>query len=496
MRENLLRSGAISLVGSSLSAVSALVIGAIVGRSMGAAGTGIFFQAVALFSILVAALRLGTSSGLIWARAQQLVESPEGGYARIVAIAVVPVALASGAVGVLLATLAEPLGRILSPEAPDELADVLRLLAVFVPLAAVMGALQTAVRVLRGVLSFSMLQDIAVPLSRLLGVGLAAAAGASVIGAVTAWLVSIPLWLLVTMGWVVQPLLADRRAKRRSAMTPGRFWRFSGARAVGVTLEFGLDWVDVLIVAALRSPAEAGVYAVASRCVQAGRVVDRAVRVAVAPTISWHLARGDTEEASSVHLQVTRIAVLISWPFYLTLVTMGPAVLGIFGPEFREGAAVLALLGLVMMAVVSAGMLQSILLMGGRSTWQVYNKSVALTLSISLNLALVPTMGILGAAMAWAAVVAVDTAIAAWLVHSRMGVWLAPQRLLATAVLPVVIFGGLGAVVRIWWGVGPLELLSYVGLSMVLYAGALVLMRNRLGLIDGVRILSGGPVRV
>ena len=112
----------------------------------------------------------------------------------------------------------------------------------------------------------------------------------------------------------------------------GEFWRYSGARAIGVAIEFGLDWVDVLVVAALRSPSEAAVYAVASRAIQAGRVAERAVRVGSGPTIAFLLSRGERQEASELHLGITRVAVLISWPYYLMLVVMGPAVLSLSDP--------------------------------------------------------------------------------------------------------------------------------------------------------------------
>lgn len=480
-RENVLKAGAVSLVGSSASAASALLVAVVVGRSVGAAGAGVFFQAVAIFTIVSAVLRLGTSSALIWALSQRRALGRTGGESRIVLIAVWPVLVVSVAVALGMYAAADQIAGVLSRTGAPALSDVLRLLAWFVVPASLMGVLHTAVRVQRGVLSFSMLQDVAIPVSRLAGVSIAALAGAGAYTTIAFWIASLPFWLLLTMVWLVRPVVQDLRATRRAAldrddedvvpdMTGGRFWRYSAPRALGVAIEFGLDWVDVLVVAALRTPAEAGVYAVASRCIQAGRVVDRAVRVAAAPTISWHLARREHVEASRLHLDITRVAVLISWPFYLTLAVMGPAVLAIFGPSFRRGAFVVGLLGLVMMVVVSAGMLQSILLMGGRSTWQVYNKGVALALSVVGNLLLVPRIGISGAAVTWAAVVAVDTAIAAWLVHSRMGVHLMPHRLLRAGLVPVGVFGTGGLLLRLALGTSILDLLVYLGVLLPVYA--------------------------
>ncbi len=494
-RENVFKAGAVSLVGSSFSAASALLVAVVVGRSLGTSGTGIFFQAVAIFAILSAVLMLGTSSGVIWALSRQRATGTIGGQTRVLALALAPVLVASLVVSLALHMAAGPLASFLAGGQVDVLEDVLRLLSWFLPLSALMGVLHTAVRVMRSVVSFSLLQDVAVPVSRLVGVSLAAGVGASAYLTIGFWVASIPLWLLVTVACLVRPVLADLRTRlpgpADTEVGVAEFWRYSGARAVGVAIEFGLDWVDVLVVAALRTPAEAAVYAVASRAIQAGRVAERAVRVASGPTIAWLLARGEREEASELHLGVTRIAVLISWPYYLMLVVMGPAVLSLFGDGFRRGAFVVGLLGVVTMIAVSAGMLQSILLMGGRSTWQVYNKSIALALSLAGNLALVPHLGITGAAVTWALVVATDTAIAAYLVHWRMGVHLAPHRLVRAALVPVLVFGLGGVVLRLLLGTSILDLLVWLLVLGPIYLLVLWLLRERLDLVASWQVASG-----
>jgi O-antigen/teichoic acid export membrane protein len=239
----------------------------------------------------------------------------------------------------------------------------------------------------------------------------------------------------------------------------------------------------VLIVAAIASPAEAGIYAVVTRTVRAGQVVDRAMRLAVSPRISRHLAKGELAETRELHTTVTRAMILVSWPYYLTLAIMGPSVLLLFGAEFEDGAVPLLILSLTMLVTSSAGMLQSIILQGGRSSWQVLNKSIVLATSVALNLALVPLVGIVGAAITWAVVGLTDTGIAAWQVHRRMGVWLRPRPLLPAMVIATAVFGvGMG-IVRLTLGTSLGALV--VGLAAVglVYAGVLWLLRGRLGIV-------------
>ncbi|MBG6238877.1 O-antigen/teichoic acid export membrane protein [Mycetocola sp. CAN_C7] len=485
LAERLARSGSISLFGSVFAAVGAFVLTALVGNGAGAYGTGLFFQAIAVFTIVSQILRLGTSTGIVRQLAGQDAFERRGEAWRTVVIAVVPVTVIAASVSALLSLNAVPVANWLaSPGEEESLTALLRTMAPFIAIAAVLGVLQMAVRMIRGVTVFTMLQSILLPASRLAAVAVVIWLTGTVSQYVLAWMIPLPLWLVVTCVVLAVPLVRDWR-RRHETTTRFRdeaasFWSFSSARAVGAGLETALEWADVLIVAALASPEAAGIYAVATRTIQAGQVVDRSMRVAVSPTISALLAQGRHAEASTLHTRVTRAMILATWPFYLLLATLGPAVLGIFGPEFREGAIVLAILAGAMMVQSAAGMLQSIILQGGKSSWQMYNKSLALGLNIGLNLLLVPVLGIVGAAITWAVGIIAETLVAAWQVHRRMGVSLAPRRLLFAMALAAVIYGIGGLAARVAFGDSLLVLVVAGTALTAVYAVTLWALRVRL----------------
>ncbi|MGO0577071.1 lipopolysaccharide biosynthesis protein [Ornithinimicrobium panacihumi] len=492
--ESLLGAGTISLVGSSVAAGTALVLAVVVARSFGPAGTGVFFQLVGWFAVLAGILKLGTNSGLVrgLARSRALGQSqPEG---QLLWYAVWPVLLVSTLVAAAVWVWAPGLAARLGPAAsgPDMAgagtAEALRALAPCLVVAAVMSTLHTAVRMMRGVLAFTLLQNVLIPLGRIVAVVAAAWAGWNVLGAVVAWAALLPLWLLLTVCVLWGPVLRDLRGRaRRDAGAGGRetlggFWRFTGGRAVGSAVEVALEWADVLVVAALRPAHEAGIYAVVTRAVRAGQVGDRALRVAASPRIAHLLAVRDSDGAARLHTVATTGLVLLVWPFYLVLIIMGPAVLALFGEGFRAGALPLALLSSAAMLAALAGMLQSILLMAGRSSWQVWTKGTALLLSVVLNLVLVPRLGLLGAATAFCIVVLVDTTAAAVLVHRGVGVELRPRAVLPAALAPLLCFGLPGLLVRSTWGSAPQALVVYVASAAVLYLFVLWRLRERLGL--------------
>ena len=485
--ERLVRSGMLGLVGSVVSALAAFAITVVVGNTLGARGTGLFFQALGIFTIASQVLRLGTNSSIVRSISEQHAFERRGEAWRSVLIAVIPVAGISTIVALAMWWLAAPLATWLaSPGTSDELEPYLRFMAPFIAAGAVLAVLQVASRMLNGILTYTIAHAVAFPLMRLAAVIGAVWLVGSAFESFAAWLSMIPLWLLVTLGLLARPVIRDWRM-RATAVEPlrdasRRFWAFSSARAVGGSLEIILEWSDVLIVAAISSPAEAGVYAVVTRTVRAGQVVDRAMQLGVSPTISRLLAKGQVGATRALHTTVTRAMILCSWPFYLTLAIMAPAVLRLFGPEFESGSLALQIVAVTMMISSSTGMLQSVLLQGGRSQWQMYNKSVVLAASIGLDLLLVPILGIVGAALTWALVVLLDTSIAAWQVHRRMGVALQPTRLLSAAAVPLAVFGGgLGAVRLLFTASVPALVIGVLAASLV-YLVVLWRFRGRLGI--------------
>ncbi|MFS0912066.1 lipopolysaccharide biosynthesis protein [Microbacterium sp. 179-I 3D2 NHS] len=486
--ERLARGGLISLVGSGIAALSSLLLTVLVGQVLGASGTGIFFQALGIFTVLTQVLRLGTNTGIVRFIAEHRAFAREGGEWRIILFAAVPVAVVSAVMSIVVWFASDALARWMSsPDDTDLLAALLRTMAPFIAMSAVLGVVEASARMLRGVAVFTLLQSVMLPLSRLLAVGIFALAGATAWRAFEAWLLPLPLWLVVGAVVIAAPLVRSFRRRSRSIdddqLTARAFWRFNLPRSVGSALEIALEWADVLIVAAVASPSVAGVYAVVTRVIKAGGIVDQAMRIAVSPTISAMLARSEHVRVSALHTSVVRAMILLSWPFYVLTISMGGAVLSLFGPEFVVGWAPMTLLAVSLMLQIACGMLQSILIQGGKSTWQMYNKSIAVTLSVAGNLALVPVLGIWGAAITWLVVAVTDNMIAAVQVHRRMGVHLQPGRLVRAMLPPLVVFGLGGAVVSILWEPGPLPLLIAVAVLGSIYLAVLWILRRWLDIV-------------
>lgn len=482
------RAGFVGLLGSGAAAVAGLLLNVVVGHAFGPVGSGLFFVVVALLTVVGTVTKLGADTGLVWAlsRAAALGRRTEVG--RVLRIALVPPIVVSAVAAVALLVLAGPLAELVGAGDPAEVARLLRLSAPFVLVAAPVAVLAAGLRGMGSVVQYTSVQNLVVPGLRPFAVAVAAGVGSGLAGAVVAW--NAPL----VIGVAVAAVLVVRRSRQLSHTHPGdeparshrvltaEFWRFSGARSVAAVMEVVVVWADVLIVAALASPRDAGIYAAASRFITTGTLAEAALRVALGPQLSRLLALGLLVEASRLRATATLWLVLLSWPLYLCLALYSPQVLAVFGPGFSEGAGALSLLAVAMLVVMAAGNSQTVLLMSGRSLWQMVDKTVVVVLNIGLNLWLVPSMGMMGAAVAWSTTVVVDALVV--LAQVRWGIGLkTPAGVLAPAVaVSLVAFVPLGLLAR-WWAPGnPAWAAAAVSASCAAFAALVWRCRRRLEL--------------
>lgn len=437
------RGGAISFVGAAFAALGGFVLTIVVTRGIGAEGAGVVFQAIAVFTIAFNVAKLGADTGLLW----QLPRLAASGLAhesrRAVRAALVPVAIASAAAAAVVYAAS---GMIAGDEA--SYANALRAMAPFLLVAAPMVVLLAATRGFGDVVPFTVVNNLALPALRPLLAGVAMLAGGGVIAVVYAW--SAPLCVgLAIAAWIVwkqlhrQPTTGDKAWSGWS-----EFWRFTLPRGASAVLEIVLVWADVLIVGAMLGPAEAGIYAAASRFITSGTIAEQALRLAIAPRFSSLLTQGLKDRVQSLYGVSAAWIMLASWPIYVSLALYGDVVLGIFGPQFTAASTALAILAVGMMIALAAGNIQSLLLMSGNSTWQFGNKIAAVALNVTANLVLVPAYGIVGAAIAWSVTMTFDALVTVAEVRHLVGVRPELLRLLRVAVPVAVCYLAVGLVAR------------------------------------------------
>jgi O-antigen/teichoic acid export membrane protein len=490
----LARGGVLNLVGAVATGLLQFVLVLIIARGLDTGGTGAFFEAVALFLILSAASALGADMGLSRMIPRYRALRQVGDIRRSIRIGLWPVLAVGTAAGLLVLATAPWLAGVFAGEGDSrQLEDFLRTLAPFIPVYALSLVVFAATRGF-GTMRPSVLVDkIGRPaLQPLLVLGVILAGGGSTLIAL-AWagpflpaLAAGLLWLLLQVRRAERRRAADAEPARPVAELVGEFWRFTGPRALAVIFQTTSLWLSTLLLGALRSTHEAGVYAASTRYLVAGTMLGVAVQQVLGPQLSELLARERRDRASSVYQTATCWLVLMNWPIYLTLIIFGLPLLGLFGPGFSGGQVVLAILASTMLLATAIGPVDVVLLMGGRSSWNLLNTIAALTANLALNLLLTPRLGLAGAAIAFAASILLSNLLPLAQVWRFLRLHPFGEGVLVAVAIAGGCFGVLGAAVRAALGPTATGLAVHVLIGCGLYAALLWRFRDRVE-VDALR---------
>jgi O-antigen/teichoic acid export membrane protein len=456
----LARGGMASLVGAVVTAMCGVALVVVVARTTDKDSAGIFFAATSLFLIVLAVVELGTDSGLVRLIPLKLAHRLKTDVPAIARAALAPVLVCSFLGAALLWIFASGLDHLVGGTSDSgRFADVIRALAVFIPIAAAYDTVLAASRGLGTMRPTVLVENIGRVSIQVLAVGVVQVAGADIVVLAIAWSLPYLAGLGIGIWWLLR--LARRRGVPitgggKSPEVSWEFWRFTGPRSFARIAQVALKRADIVMVAALASPAEAAVYTAATRFIVVGLLGVRAIQQVLGPQLSALFARGDLAGARNVLHLSTTWSVMLAWPVYLGCAVLAPVVLALFGSGYGSGTTVVVILALAMLVGIGTGPVDVILLMSGRSWLSLANNMLAVVLDIGLNLVLIPRYGIVGAAVSWSIAIVASNLAALAQVSRYLNLLPVDRDSVRVAVSSLVCFGVLpGAVVVVG---GPLQL--------------------------------------
>jgi O-antigen/teichoic acid export membrane protein len=398
------RGGSVNLAGAGVTTIANLLLSVVVARAMSTANAGIFFSITSLLLLLATVGRMGTGGGAIYflPRLRQLGSPRE--VSEAIRMSIRPTLLVSSVLGLGLLVFAPQIGELMLGDASGDVVLVLRLAGLALPFAALGDVLQSITRGFGRMRTTVMVERIGRPLAQLVLVVLAAPTH-NVLLLVLAW--TVPYLPATLLSWLpARRLAAADRARRPDAPDSGfdarEYWRFTGPRALVSLTQVALQRLDVILVVAILGPVQAALYAAATRFLVVGQLGNQAISVALQPRLSSALARKDLAEAGLLYRTTTAWLVLTTWPLYLLVGAFPAALLGIFGPKYASATDVVVVLCAAMLVATAAGQVDTVLMMAGKSSWNLAKAVLALVVQVGVDLVLLPRIGILGAAIGWA----------------------------------------------------------------------------------------------
>jgi O-antigen/teichoic acid export membrane protein len=162
------------------------------------------------------------------------------------------------------------------------------------------------------------------------------------------------------------------------------------------------SYTATLIVGALDGSRSAGIYNIAQKGAELIVVLLFATNMPLAPAVARLHARGDLQGLEHVTERMARATLLVSTPLAAAFIAFPSLYLSIFGPGFQAGATALMILAVGQFVNATAGPSGNVLIMTGHERLAVRGVAVGLITNVALAIALVPSLGITGGAIAFA----------------------------------------------------------------------------------------------
>ena len=304
-----------------------------------------------------------------------------------------PVLLTSLVLASAMALLSDDLASIFHDPL---LRNSFRLIAIAVPGMALGQLFRSQLRASEDVRLASVLEQVAIP-------------GVNLIVVLAFALASDKAWALApVLGYTIGQLLAAAGARfalvrtprdRRVRSTAWKNWFGYGipmwADAFVLVL---LGYVDQLLLGHLGSTRDVGLYAPAVRLAALVGIPMLAVNAVFSPMVARFDGAGARDDLQRLYSRVNWGTAFVGLAAGVGLLAVGGLLLDLFGPEFSSSYPAFAVLVIGQIVATVSGCAGTVLTMTGWSKLRLANALGALTLNVVIGLALIPRIGLVGAA--------------------------------------------------------------------------------------------------
>jgi O-antigen/teichoic acid export membrane protein/glycosyltransferase involved in cell wall biosynthesis len=340
---------------------------------------------------------------------------------------------------ILVFALATPISSELLGDA--QLTEALVIYGAAAPFVALQSAAAIPFRVLGEFRRLAALTAIS-PLLRLAFVIVALAIGAELTGAVVALAAAEVVAAFVFVGLAQRlmsgPLSSQAFGQRiRAAFRElRRGWRVIVTSNVHGTLRLANEQLDVVIVGFVASPAAAGTLKIARTFAQPLVMIQKPFYEAIYPRLTAARAADRLTAEWEVIVRLTRLAAATLLPLAIAIAATSPwLVPSLAGAPFADAWLALAPIALTMAIVGTFFWLHPAALASGLQGRSVTSLALGTAVQAAAVIALVPSLGIAGAGIAYALVMAIWLALVGPAVRGRMGGEVPPAR------APLVVVG-------------------------------------------------------
>ena len=240
---------------------------------------------------------------------------------------------------------------------------------------------------------------------------------------------------------------------------------------IGIGYQF-MNQMDTLMLGYFANQRDVGIYSVAVKVSAFVLIGLEILLPIVAPLFSQFSATRDHELTESLFKTVTKWLCYSALMIFTCIAIFRLEVLHLFGKGFTGGATVLLILAAGQLASAATGPTGALLTMTGKQKWELANTISMVVFNFLLNLALIPTMGLIGAAIAMAVSIATINGLKFVQVYMLFGLQAYNLKYLK-GVFAVGGAGLIGYMLRSWLsnaGYGPFTIIPLGGMAFLITA--------------------------
>jgi O-antigen/teichoic acid export membrane protein len=406
---------AVALVGGGLSFVLSIAYQVVIARRLGTAGFGVFVLALAISNLLAEGSDLGLDYGMLRFGGIAHGAGDPGRFRSALRPALRGSLIAGVVAGAALAAGSTLVAHLFNT---PSLQPVLIPLAASIPFTATTEVALSAFRAMGNATRPVVSASIITPAFRLATGAWAVLLVPSAQSAAEAYLITEVLVFVITamMLWRFLPPAGDHASSTKG------LYRFSLSMSLNRVMLYSNNQTEIVILGFLAPAATIGIFGVARRLSALITALLTSMAILLHPIIADLHHTGRTAELDKVFKASTRWLFTIGLPVCLIEVIFAPSILRLFGTDFEQGAVALAILALGQLVNVGTGTVAGVQAMAGYARLTLLNSVLFLVLSIVLDLLLIPSMGLVGAALASSGSVVVVNVLRVWQLRRDLGI--------------------------------------------------------------------------
>ena len=390
------KGGGITLAGKLFNNVIRLVTAFLLARFLGAEQYGMYQLSLNVITLVAGVILLGFDRALTRFMAISVARRDNEKTWGIIQLGIGIPLLLSVLTNIGLFLLAYPIAEGIFKDI--RMAPLLQVVSVFASFSALSDVLIGAVRGFKNMQYPVIAKFIVQPVVKLILVGITALFGLNVWHAVLIFGIGelvtaiMLLYFLNELFSLRRPIASAQRNLREMIAFAIPDW------LAGLLTTFRIN-IQALLIGTLGTIAGVGIFAVADQLNRIGHDFYTSINTSADPYIAELHDAGKTKELGQLYQTATKWSLTINLPFFLTFMLFPEQILSVFGESFVGGATALMILAWANLVDVGTGMCGTILSMTGHTKLKLVNNIVSISLSIGLNVLLIPRFGIVGAAM-------------------------------------------------------------------------------------------------